>query len=57
MAKGKHAGRGEGSIYQRKDRRSKQWVASFIVEETGKCRYIYKETRGYAVFPRGLHPS
>jgi integrase len=45
MANGKHAGRGEGSVYQRKDRRGKQWVASFIVEETGKRQYIYKETR------------
>jgi integrase len=45
MAKGKRAGRGEGSIYQRSDKRGKKWVASFIVEETGKRQYIYKETR------------
>jgi integrase len=45
MAKGKRAGRGEGSIYQRNDKRGKKWVASFIVEETGKRQYIYKETR------------
>jgi integrase len=44
-AKGKRAGRGEGSIYQRSDERGKKWVASFIVEETGKRRYIYKDTR------------
>jgi integrase len=43
MTKGKHAGRGEGSVYQRKG--DKRWVASFIVEETSKRRYIYKDTR------------
>jgi hypothetical protein len=31
MTKGKRAGRGEGSIYQRNDKRGKKWVASFIV--------------------------
>jgi len=49
MAKGKRAGRGEGSVYQRNDKRGKKWVASFIVEETGKRQYIYKETRKEAV--------
>ncbi len=45
MPKGKRAGRGEGSIYQRKDRRNKQWVASFLVEETGRRQYLYRDTR------------
>jgi integrase len=36
---------GSGSIYQRSDDRGKKWVASFIVEETGKRKYIYKDTR------------
>ncbi|MBA2391174.1 MAG: site-specific integrase [Ktedonobacteraceae bacterium] len=43
MVRGKRAGRGEGSVYQRKG--DKRWVASFIVEETGKRQYIYKDTR------------
>jgi integrase len=43
MAKGKRAGRGEGSIYQRKS--DKRWVASFLVEETGKRQYLYRDTR------------
>ncbi len=43
MPKGKRAGRGEGSIYQRKS--DKRWVASFLVEETGKRQYFYRDTR------------
>ncbi len=47
MAKGKHAGRGEGSVYQRKS--DGRWVASFIAEETGKRQYLYREKRSEAV--------
>jgi integrase len=43
MPKGKRAGRGEGSLYQRKS--DKRWVASFLVEETGKRQYLYRDTR------------
>ena len=43
MPKGKRAGRGEGSIYQRKS--DKRWVASFLVEETRKRQYLYRDTR------------
>lgn len=32
---------GSGSVYQRKS--DKRWVASFIVEETGKRRYLYAD--------------
>ena len=38
----KRRGHGEGSVYQRKDGR---FVASFIVEETGKRKYLYGDTR------------
>jgi integrase len=47
MTKPKHAGRGEGSVYQRKN--DGRWVASFIVEETGKRQYLYREKRSEAV--------
>jgi integrase len=46
MGKSKRAGRGEGSIYQRKDKR---WVGSFLIEETGKRKYFYGKTRGEVV--------
>ncbi len=54
MAKSKRAGRGEGSIYPRKDGR---WAASFIVEETGKRKTIYCKTRKEAseVLREALH--
>ncbi|GHO89507.1 hypothetical protein [Dictyobacter formicarum] len=34
--------RGAGSVYQRKDGR---WVGSFIIEETGKRKYLYGATQ------------
>src|SRR6266487_1718139 len=43
MTKGKRRGRGEGSIYQRKS--DGRWTGSFLVEETGKRRSVYGETR------------
>ncbi|GCF07355.1 site-specific integrase [Dictyobacter arantiisoli] len=42
-ARAKHRGiRGAGSVYRRDDGR---WVGSFIVEETGKRKYLYGKTQ------------
>lgn len=43
MAKSRQRGHGEGSIYQRKS--DGRWVASFIIEETGRRKYLYGDTR------------
>ena len=43
MARPRHAGRGEGSIYQRKS--DGRWVASFLPDGERKRRYFYGKTR------------
>jgi len=40
--------RGEGSVYQRKSGDGR-WVGSFIVEETGKRKYVYGATQAEAL--------
>src|SRR5947207_15914867 len=39
MAKRKRGIKGAGSVYQRKS--DGRWVGSFVVEETGKRKYVY----------------
>jgi integrase len=39
--------KGEGAVYQRKS--DGRWVGSFLVEETGKRKYIYARTEGEAL--------
>ncbi len=39
--------KGEGAVYKRKS--DGRWVGSFIVEETGKRKYIYAKTEGEAL--------
>jgi len=47
MAKRKRSVRGGGSVYQRKG--DGRWVASFIVEDTGKRKELYAKTEKEAI--------
>src|SRR5512135_916380 len=46
MAKGKIRKHGEGTLFQRKDKR---WQASFVPENGGKRRYVYGKTKDEAL--------